>query len=220
MSAVELLVVDDDPKMTEGLKEILEEEGYSVTLFENPASALDALKKQKFTIALVDLIMPGKNGIEVLKKIIDQSPETKVIIITGFATIESAVETIKVGATDYITKPFKVNEIQNIIKRTLEEINFEKRVPYIFKSKEPDRIIRAISNKTRRDVIFLFAIKQRLRFTDIKNSLEIDDPTRLSFHLRELKSSGLLLQDRSKYYFLSVSGTKTAKILEEMDTDY
>jgi DNA-binding NtrC family response regulator len=220
MDQVEILVVDDDPKMVDGLTEILVDEGYKVTPTLNPVSAISKIKKQRFSIALVDLIMPGKNGIELLKEIMEVRSDIKVIIITGFATIESAVEAIKLGATNYVTKPFKINEIQNVIGRTLEEIKFEKRAPHIFKSKEPDRIIRAISNKTRRDVIFLFAAKQKLRFTDIRNSLEIDDPTRLSFHLRELKSSGLLIQDRSKYYSLSSSGTKTAKILKELDTVY
>jgi DNA-binding NtrC family response regulator len=219
MNEVELLVLDDDPKMVEGLSEILEGEGYVVTPFESPDSALVVLKRQRFSIALVDLIMPGKNGIDVLKEINKHCPNTKVIIITGFATIESAVEAMKAGATDYISKPFKINEIQNVIKKVLEEIRFEKDISRISRTSGSDRVLKAISNPIRRSVILLLDSRKKMRFTDIKNVLEEDDPTKLSFHLRELKGSGLISQDQKKAYSLSNAGRKTARLIVDLEKD-
>jgi DNA-binding NtrC family response regulator len=219
MNEVELLVLDDDPKMVEGLSEILEEEGYVVTPFESPDSALEALKRQRFSIALVDLIMPGKNGIDVLKEIKEHSPNAKVIIITGFATIESAVEAMKAGASDYISKPFKIDEIQNAIKKTLEEIRFERDISKTARNSGSDMILKAISNPIRRGVILLLASRKKMRFTDIKNALEEEDPTKLSFHLRELRGSSLISQDQKKAYSISNTGRKTARLLVDLEND-
>ncbi len=219
MDNVELLVVDDDPKMVEGLTEILEAESYSVEAFEDPNAALSMAKKRRFTIALVDLIMPGRTGLEFLRELEKARSDTKVIIITGFGTIESAVEVMKAGAADYISKPFKINEIQSVIKRTLEEIRFEQNLSCSLEVSGTGKIIKAISNPIRRGVLILLASKKKMRFTDIKNTLDVDDPTKLSFHLRELKGSGLLRQDQSKLYMLTTSGNKTAKLLLELEKD-
>lgn len=219
MDEVELLVVDDDAKMVEGLTEILEGEGYRVEAFEEPMAAISAAKKRRFPIALVDLIMPGLTGLEFLRELRKTRSDTKVIIITGFGSIESAVEVMKAGAADYISKPFKINEIQNVIKRTLEEIRFESEIPRMVKSSGSGRVIKAISNPIRRGVILLLSSRAEMRFTDIKNTLDVDDPTKLSFHLRELRGSGLLRQDQDKRYMLTASGGKIARLLLELEKD-
>jgi FixJ family two-component response regulator len=220
LDSVELLVVDDDPKMVKGLEEILEGVGYIVTTFDNPLTALESIKKRQYVIALIDLIMPGKNGIELLKEIKENKPNLKVIIITGFATIESAVEAMREGAIDYISKPFKINEVQNAIKKTLEEIKFEKK--FIQTLKEPsrtDKKIKSLANPIRRSTIALLGSKGKLRFTDILNTLGVNDPTKLSFHLRELKETGLITQDQGKSYSLTKSGLKTARLLKEFEKE-
>ncbi len=219
MGDVELLVVDDDPRMVEGLTEILEAEGYKVEAFEDPNAALSEAKKRSFPIALVDLIMPGRTGLEFLRELGKARSDTKVIIITGFGTIESAVEVMKAGAADYISKPFKINEIQNVIKRTLEGIRFEQNLPRSLEASGTGRIIKAISNPIRRGVLILLTSKKKMRFTDIKNALDVDDPTKLSFHLRELRGSGLLRQDQSKLYMLTTSGGKIARLILELEKD-
>ncbi|GBE56919.1 MAG TPA: response regulator [Euryarchaeota archaeon] len=219
MDEVELLVVDDDPKMVEGLVEILEGDGYRVEAFEEPKTALSEAKERRFTIALVDLIMPGITGLDFLNELRKARSDTKVIIITGFGSVESAVEVMKAGAADYISKPFKINEIQNVIKRTLEEIRFEKDLPRALEASGAGKIIKAISNPIRRGVVLLLASRVQMRFTDIKNTLDVDDPTKLSFHLRELKGSGLLRQDQDKRYMLTTSGGRIARLLLELEKD-
>ncbi|MCZ7400469.1 MAG: response regulator [Candidatus Methanoperedens sp.] len=108
----DILVIEDDRKMRDGLVEILKDEGYKVESAENGQSGLDKLKTKDFDVVLTDLMMPVMGGMEVLREIKRTKPKTSVIIITAFGTIENAVDAIKVGASDYITKPFKIDEIQ------------------------------------------------------------------------------------------------------------
>jgi ActR/RegA family two-component response regulator len=134
------------------------------------------------------------------------------MIITAFGTIENAVEAIKVGASEYITKPFKIDEVQSKIKKVLAERGFEKS-PQILDS----NVIKAISNPIRKDTVELLAKAGKLKFTDIKNMLKIDDATKLSFHLRILKSNDLIEQDSEKVYMLSSSGKKLMESLKKID---
>ncbi len=123
---------------------------------------------------------------------------------------------MRAGAADYITKPFKINEIQNVVRRILEEIRLEKDLTRIMRKDGPDRIIKAVSSPVRMKTVLALEESKKLRFTDIKKALDIDDPTKLSFHLRELKESGLLMQDTQKSYFLSDLGLKIARLLKEL----
>jgi DNA-binding response OmpR family regulator len=207
-----ILVTDDDEKMRNGVVELMKEEGYNVDSADNGQKALEMIKEKDYDVVLSDLIMPVMGGMELLRNIKQIKPETSVIFITGFGTIENAVEAIKDGTSDYITKPFKVDELQIKIKKILEEKEFIK-TPDL-----PDsNVIKAISNPIRKDVVKLLAKSGNLRFTDIKNMLKIDDPTKLSFHLRILKSSFLVEQDSKKIYILSIGGKNLVENLKKID---
>ncbi len=93
---------------------------------ENGADALKAVQAEIFDLVITDVKMPGVDGMEVLKTVKEVSPETVVIMITAFATTETAVEAMKLGAYDYITKPFKVDEIKLIIQKALEKRHLRK----------------------------------------------------------------------------------------------
>jgi DNA-binding response OmpR family regulator len=207
-----ILVTEDDEKMRNGLVEILKGEGYNVDSAQNGEMGLEMIKEKDYDIVLSDLIMPVMGGMELLRNIKQIKPLTSVIFITGFGTIENAVEAIKVGASDYITKPFKIDEVQSKIKKVLAEKEFVKTPDLIDSS-----VIKAISNPIRKDVLKLLAESGKLKFTDIKNMLKIDDPTKLSFHLRILKSCFLIEQDSDKIYMLSSSGKKLLESLKKMD---
>ncbi len=208
----DILVIEDDRKMRDGLVEILKDEGYNVESAENGQSGFDKLKQKDFDIVLTDLIMPVMGGMEVLREIKQMKPKTCVIIITAFGTIENAVDAIKVGASDYITKPFKIDEIQTKIRKVLAETEFEK-VPPLLDS----NVIKAISNPIRKDTIKLLDKAGKLKFTEIKNTLKIDDATKLSFHLRILKSYNVIEQDSDKIYMLTPSGKKLMENLKRVD---
>lgn len=120
-----LLVVDDEPGMREFLEIMLRKEEYNVKVASNGEEAIEMLKKEPFDLAIVDIQMPGINGIEVLKNSKENHPNTTVIMITAFASHESAIEAMKLGAYDYITKPFKIDEIKLVISKALDKKNLE-----------------------------------------------------------------------------------------------
>jgi DNA-binding NtrC family response regulator len=117
---MKILVVEDEDILRISIGDDLKEEGFEVSLSKSPLLALDLLEKEEFEVALVDYKMPEMNGIELLKKVNQKQPECAVIIMTAFGTIQTAVEAIKLGAYDYITKPFSNEELILTIKRIVE----------------------------------------------------------------------------------------------------
>lgn len=116
-----ILIVDDERSIRNTLKEILEHEGYSVETAENGIIALEELKKTGYNLILLDIKMPQMDGIEVLKKIIQEYPDTSVVMITGHGDIETAVECIKLGAFDFIQKPLDLNRILVTVRNALDK---------------------------------------------------------------------------------------------------
>lgn len=114
-----ILVVDDELSMREFLKILLEKEGYQVTTASEASSAIDLIENKNFDLVLSDIKMPGMGGLSLLEKIKDIDNSLPVIMITAYASPENAVVAMKSGAFDYITKPFKVDEIVKIIKSAI-----------------------------------------------------------------------------------------------------
>jgi two-component system response regulator PilR (NtrC family) len=121
-----ILVVDDELSMREFLSILLEREGYSSRMAENAESALKLLESEDFELVISDVNMPGLDGIKLLERIKKLSPETAVLLITAFSTAEQAVEAMKLGAYDYIAKPFKVEEIKVLVRNALEKRTLQK----------------------------------------------------------------------------------------------
>lgn len=119
--ALKIIVVDDDESIRISLKQVLAKEGHVTTVVENGLLALEQLKSNQFDLAFVDLKMPGIDGMSLLKEIRKHDPRTDVVIITGFATVETAVEAMKYGAYDYIQKPFSVETIRQVLKKIVEK---------------------------------------------------------------------------------------------------
>ena len=115
-----ILVVDDEQSLREVLGIMLKRAGYAVTSAADGEEAIEHLNKEIFDLVITDLRMPKVDGMEVLKAVKSASPETVVLVITAFATADSAVEAMKQGAYDYLTKPFQVDEVQLIIRNALE----------------------------------------------------------------------------------------------------
>lgn len=116
-----ILVIEDEKNMREILKMLLEGEGYEVSVSRDGNEGLDSLNKDIFDLIISDVKMPGVDGLQILRKAQEISPETLVIMITAFGTTESAVEAMKLGAYDYIHKPFKIDEIRLVVKNALEK---------------------------------------------------------------------------------------------------
>jgi len=122
---INILVVDDDKSMREFLELILKREKYNVACAKDGADAILLLKENYFDLVITDLMMPVINGLELLKKAKELYPDIKVIMITAFGTIDTAIEAIKLGAYDYITKPFNNDDLRLKIRRAIEAQKIE-----------------------------------------------------------------------------------------------
>jgi two-component system response regulator PilR (NtrC family) len=118
-----ILVVDDEPSMQEFLEILLEREGHEVTLCASAQQALVALEADDHDLVISDIRMPGMSGIELLDRARELAPEALVIVITAHGTTESAVEAMKHGAWDYLTKPFSVDEIRLVVDKALDKLS-------------------------------------------------------------------------------------------------
>lgn len=123
-----ILVVDDEKSMREVLQIFLKSEGYSVSVANDGAEAIENIKKDIFDLIITDMNMPKASGLDLLKNAKQVSPDTVVIIITAFGSTDSAVEAMKLGAYDYVQKPFQMDEIRLVVKNALEKQKLRKDV--------------------------------------------------------------------------------------------
>ena len=117
-----IMVIDDEGIVGRRLKPALEKSGDTVETFEDGRSALERLAVQRFDIVVTDIRMDDIDGLEVLERVQERSPATKVIVITGYATVELAREALVKGAFDFIAKPFKPGDLRDVIGRAAAEL--------------------------------------------------------------------------------------------------
>jgi two-component system response regulator PilR (NtrC family) len=120
-SKARILVVDDEQSMREFLEIFFRGEGYDVLTVATVDSALVAVESDDFDVVISDIQMPGRSGLELLHAVKEVAPQTVVIMITAFATTETAITAMKQGAYDYVTKPFKVDELRLVVEKALEK---------------------------------------------------------------------------------------------------
>ncbi len=123
-----LLIVEDEAILRESLKDTLED-AHVVTTAETGEEALELINKRDFDILIVDVRLPGKSGIEVIREVKQSKPYIRSIIITAFPSVELAVEAMKQGAVDYLVKPINVEDLENLIWGNLSKAR--KRIPQI-----------------------------------------------------------------------------------------
>ncbi|HNY13325.1 MAG TPA: response regulator, partial [Candidatus Wallbacteria bacterium] len=126
-----ILVCDDKPVMVKFLQEYFLKEGHAVVTACDGEEAYSKFRDNQPEIVITDMKMPKLDGIEVLKRIKSENPETIVIMMTAFATIENAVEAMKQGAYDYIIKPFSIDQIKSIMNKVSEKISLIKENKYL-----------------------------------------------------------------------------------------
>src|SRR5437773_3807663 len=118
--SLRILFADDEKSLQEFMRAELPRLGHEVTVCADGKAAVKTLEKNSFDAAILDLRMPGLNGIEVLEHLKKVSPDTEAIVMTGHASMETAIEAIRLGASDYITKPCKLAEIEAVLTKAAE----------------------------------------------------------------------------------------------------
>ncbi len=215
-----ILVVDDDEQICEQLSEILTSSGHQVKYITSGEEALKI--KEQYDIILLDLVMPKVDGLYLLTRFKKDFHNTQVIMITAFATIDTAVTAMRRGANDYISKPFRSKQIETAIRRALEEAKFttkitgEKKSGFEPQDEEVQEVLNTLANPIRHGIVELMKKEGRASFGDMRSYLSIDDSPKLSFHLRKLVSSGLLEQGKDKKYMLSEKGEKVVEMLDQL----
>jgi two-component system phosphate regulon sensor histidine kinase PhoR len=144
---ISILVIDDEQIMRDGCSRILSKGGWSVMTADNGAQGLDQIQKhlEKIDVILLDLMMPGMSGMEVLDQVRGIDPSLLVIVITGYATVESAVEAMKKGAYDFIAKPFTPDQLRLVVRRALERRALQKEAKFL--RQERERSLRDIATE-------------------------------------------------------------------------
>jgi len=197
-----IMVIDDDLDLRESIVEILEDNGFLVTGCASAEAALQKIKLEVPSLVIVDNMMPGMGGMAFIPLLKNDYPAVKIIMITAFSTVDNAVAAMKIGADDYLSKPFKRDELLIAVKSNLEELKFEQQLS----EPDMDMTLACLSNQIRRQILAVLSKKKEMRFMDITRSLGISDHTKVNFHLKNLKANAFVSQDRDKIYKLTEQG--------------
>lgn len=195
-AARRFLVVDDDTELRANLTEVLQDAGYLTGEASNGYEAMERLAAQHFDIVFLDLMMPGMNGIDVLPELKRISPETRIIMLTAFASVGDAVEAIKKGANDFIAKPVKIFEILDAVRYVLAD--------------GPNR---SIYDPVSARVLKLLHESDPMGMEAIARSLGMQLSASLSDYIAMLHGAGMLGRDAGNAYFITDAGHKAIECI-------
>ena len=174
-----ILVVDDERVIRDILADFLKEEGYAVTTVEDGMAALEELHRTSYNLVISDLKMPRMGGLELVQQITEESLPVLTVIMTGFGTVETAIEAMKRGAYDYILKPFKVEEVVHIVQRGLDRQRLQHENMRLKDALSIYRISEAIATSLSVDTVLDLVLDATLDAVDADVvSLLLEDPLR------------------------------------------
>ena len=171
---IQILVVDDEKIIREGAERILFREGWKTAIAENGERGLAVLKETACHILLLDLMMPGMSGMEVLKSALAVQPDILTIIITGYATIENAVEAMKQGAYDFIPKPFTPDQLRIVVRRAIDKITLEREMQRL--QLEQQRSLKDIAHEKSRTRTIINHMADGVLVTDREGVVVLSNP--------------------------------------------
>jgi DNA-binding NtrC family response regulator len=128
MSTDRVLVVDDELFVRELLDEYFSKLKFTVDVAESGEAALELVSEHNYNVALIDLKMTGLDGLKTLKRIRELDPDVVVVLMTGYPTVESSIDALRAGAYDYIVKPFRLNELKDIVTGAIKEYEFRREI--------------------------------------------------------------------------------------------
>ncbi len=161
-----LLIVDDEPVIREVLSDFLVSQGYVVQTAENGAVALEALKQNRFHLVMTDLKMPVMGGAELIAELAARNMKATIIVMTAYATVETAINTMKNGAYDYIMKPFKIDEITVVVERALQKEQLERENIQLKETQKLYQISEAMNSSLSQDKVLPIIVQSAKQETD------------------------------------------------------
>ncbi len=197
---IKLLFVDDDKTFSKVMKKELTRMGYSVVCADCGEKAIDTLRKRNFEVIILDIKMPGIGGLNTLKGVKEIDPEVEVIMLTGRATIESAVESMKMGAYDYITKPCRLSELDMLLQKASEKRQISKEnvsLKRLATGKDRDKVMISQSNKMKP----IFNLINKVAVTDSTVLIQGESGTGKELVARDIHQKS----KRNKYPFVAVN---------------
>jgi len=197
---IKLLFVDDDKTFSKVMKKELTRMGYSVVCADCGEKAIDTFKKRNFEVIILDIKMPGIGGLNTLKGVKEIDSEVEVIMLTGRATIESAVESMKIGAYDYITKPCRLSELDILLKKAYEKRQISKEnisLKRLVTSKELDKVMISQSDKMKP----VFSLIDKVAVTDSTVLIQGESGTGKELVARDIHQKS----KRNQYPFVAVN---------------
>lgn len=204
-----IMVVDDDAELRELICEALTGAGFEVLALSRGEESLERLCPD-VQLVLLDLMMPGMGGMTTVSLLKQKQPGVRIVMLTAFATVENAVEAMRRGADDYLSKPFKLADLLMVVRKNLEEAKFVA----CSRMLDMDQTFNCLSNAMRRDILKLLLKHHHVRFMDLARMLGVDDHTKMNFHLKNLRDAGLVGQDAQKCYVLTAEGSKVLDCLD------
>jgi len=195
-----VLIVDDNESICKSLKLILDRKGYTVTIANTGKGALLKTETTEFHIVLIDIQLPDMDGLDLLVKLIEQYPQTSIIIITGHASKETAIRAIENGAVSYIEKPIEIDALL----QTLAQISEKKRINYEKKIKDKEN-----AHKIRESEIYASLLKHDLRndlqiiMGYLESGIALNEETNLE--IDDVLKSGLAAAERMEYLINALS---------------
>ena len=126
-----ILVVDDDEGVRQVLGQSLQDAGFRVSSVESGEKAVAAAREETFDLVILDMVLPRVDGMEVLRDITAAKPDLPVVMITGYASVETAIKAMKMGAVDYIVKPFRMEEVELVVGKALERSHLRRENVYL-----------------------------------------------------------------------------------------
>ncbi len=197
-----ILVVDDDLEFSQAILEILTKAGYETRLAVTGHDGLEFLRRERFDLVLLDLVLPGVDGMDVLRELRRINSQVRVILVTAFATVENTVEGMKLGAVDVLAKPFRMAEFTTLIHRTMEEMRLQQKSSM----ENLDLLLGSLANTTRRTVVERLFGQGPQSLSELMKFLDISDHTKVGFHLKNLQENGLIERGADRIFRLTNRG--------------
>lgn len=151
---VRLLIVDDDAMVREELGELLQDEGFDTVSVPGGAEALQELSKSRFDVMFTDLRMPRMSGIELLREVHARFPEVYPVMLTGYSTVETAMQALEAGAYDYVPKPFRLKQVISVLRHLEQERSFRDRWTKL--SSDPAQVVRSLTESGKQLAVFVW----------------------------------------------------------------